>query len=418
MPDPQKNTKKNNHLNFTETRIQSLTPGVEFTRSYERYDTEVRGLGIRVSPKDTKTFFWYRWVKDSKGSGPKRITIGRYPDLSVKQARDEASELNVARAKGVLPHKRKSESGEYTVGELLAEYIEQYAKERCVRWRDIDLNVKRWFREWLDTKLSSISHIAVQTKINRIGKERGFHAANRARDDLRAIYNWGIKKHLFGGENPCIGIDKFKVQPRDRFIQPDEFKAFFKALFEEPNETIRDFILLCLYTGQRKSNVMEMRWSQIDFNLGTWLIPRTKNGESFHATLPKEAIVILKYRMKLHKKLKLVDDWVLPGNGATGHLAEPKSGWRRIVQRAGLSDLRIHDLRRSMGSYLAMQNTNSPLIQKALGHKSLQAAALYQRVNVDPVSKAMNAAVEVMRQHGGLGKSEPKRKPVLEKKKH
>ena len=157
-----------------------------------------------------------------------------------------------------------------------------------------------------------------------------------------------------------------------------------------------------------------VRWGYINFELGTWYVPRTKNGESQTVTLTAAAQQLL---ASAYTEVEKDDNdiplcpWVFPGDGHTGHLVEPKGAWRRILERAGLKQkgekgkslkrLRIHDLRRTMGSYMAIVNVNSPLIQKALGHKSLQAASRYQRVNFDPVRQAMEDATAAIHKHAG-----------------
>jgi integrase len=111
----------------------------------------------------------------------------------------------------------------------------------------------------------------------QIGKEYGKYEANRVLSYICAIYNkaisWGWE-----GTNPAAGIQKFKEQKRDRFILHDELPKFMEALEVEPNRDMRDFFLMCLYTGARKSSVLSMRWKDIDFSIKEWRIPDTKNG--------------------------------------------------------------------------------------------------------------------------------------------
>ena len=316
--------------------------------------------------------------------------------MSVKQAKQWAEELNAGRAKGELAiDKRKSvEQLELTLEQLFFNYMERYAQGRCATWKEMEKDWRRWFGDWSKRKVSSISRLEVLTKLNKLGVERGKHAANKAHDLVRAVFGWGMKHGFVVGENPAIGVEKFKVRSRERFVQPDEFKEFMEAV-ELEDSVMRDFVKMCLFTGQRKTNVMQMRWDQINLDLGTWFIPVTKNGESQTVTLTETAIKVLAERQR-------DSEWVFPSPRlANTHLVEPKGAWRRILNRAGLSDLRIHDLRRTMGSYMAILNVNSPIIGKALGHKSITAAARYQRVNGGPVKLAMELATNAMLSHAG-----------------
>jgi integrase len=93
---------------------------------------------------------------------------------------------------------------------------------------------------------------------------------------------------------------------------------------------------------------------------------------------------------------------VFPGRGKTGHLVEPKTAWARILKRAGLQNLRLHDLRRTLGSWQAATGASLPIIGKSLGHKSLAATQVYARLNLDPVRAAVNTATDAMLLAGGV----------------
>src|SRR5215813_10246132 len=120
-----------------------------------------------------------------------------------------------------------------------------------------------------------------------------------------------------------IPISAGHEEKRKRFIQPDELPIFFRALAEEQNATIRDYIWLSLFTGARRSNVQAMGWTEINFKRAVWTIPRTKNEDEHTITLTEAALVILKRRKKSAQC-----EWVFPGRGKTGHLQEPKTCWK------------------------------------------------------------------------------------------
>ena len=194
----------------------------------------------------------------------------------------------------------------------------------------------------------------------------------------------------------CIGVDRFKTRARERFVQPgDEYVRFAAALIQEPKETIRDFFWMCLFTGARRSNLLSMEWSQVDFDLRVWRIPVTKNGDSQTVPLTPNAIEILRRRQADEEAHEC---WVFPSDrtgrktGVKGHLTSPKKAWARLLDRAKIDDLRIHDLRRTAGSYMAIQGVSPTIIGKALGHRSTQATAIYARLTQDPVRQALENA--------------------------
>jgi integrase len=134
-----------------------------------------------------------------------------------------------------------------------------------------------------------------------------------------------------------------------------------------------------------------MRWEELNFERETWTIPRTKNDESVTVPLTAPALAILERR-----KTNATGPWVFPGAGKTGHLVEPKTAWKRILDRAGIQDLRLHDLRRTFGAYQACAGTSLPIIGESLGHKSLAATQIYARLNLDPVRASVTKAVQSM----------------------
>jgi integrase len=213
--------------------------------------------------------------------------------------------------------------------------------------------------------------------------------ANRILDLASAVFNWGIESGLTE-TNPAKGVKSYSERSRDRFLQKDELPKFFEALNGESNDTIRDYILISLLTGARRANILEMRWEEISFERKEWRIPRTKNEDPQTVMLMNEVIEILNAR----KNNESV--FVFPGSGITGHLVEPKKGWKRILKEAGINNLRLHDLRRTLGSWQAKTGASLIIIGKSLNHKSLAATQVYSRLDNDPVRESIEKATTAM----------------------
>lgn len=151
---------------------------------------------------------------------------------------------------------------------------------------------------------------------------------------------------------------------------------------------VQDYVMLSLMFGARQANILAMRWDEINFDLNIWRIPKTKNGSSHTLPITEDIRPILQRRYENRTS----EDWVFPSDGRTGHLVEPKSAWKTLRNRAGLKDLRMHDLRRTLGSILALTNHGLPIIGKVLGHKSPVSTQIYARLADEPVREAMNTA--------------------------
>ena len=230
-----------------------------------------------------------------------------------------------------------------------------------------------------------------------VSSEHGAYAANRVLALLSILYSKAMEFGLWDKMNPTQGIKKFKEYSRERFLQADELPRFFQSLAAESNKDIRDYVLLSLLTGARRNNVLAMRWEQINFDRQEWQIPLTKNGTPQLIPLSEESLVILQNRHKTKQS-----DFVFPGTGQSGHLMEPKKGWSRILARANIHDLRIHDLRRTLGSWQAKTGASAVIIGKSLHHKSPSATAIYARLDTDPVRDSVKRATDAMLTVAGL----------------
>jgi integrase len=213
------------------------------------------------------------------------------------------------------------------------------------------------------------------------------------------LFNKAVEFGVWDKVNPAKGIKKFRETSRDRFLQPHELPNFFKALAEETNEPIRDYVLLSLLTGARRGNVLSMCWEDIRFETSEWYIPETKNGLPHTVTLTQEAVAILVQRKKQQIEKT---PFVFPSTGAKGHLTEPKKGWKRLLEHANIKNLRIHDLRRTLGSWQAREGASLTIIGKSLNHKSPLSTSIYARLDLDPVRFSIEKAVDAMFKAGNV----------------
>jgi integrase len=353
----------------------------------------------------TKSFYVYRRVNGH----PMRLCLGTFPTMKVEQARKLAQKHGGEIADGKDPREQRNVIRRSdTLGNIWQRWKEDYAKSRhTVKTRSTDENrYTTCLERWKNRQVGSIREGDVRALHADLAKERGNVTANRAVQLLRRLFNFArVQPNPAGGR----AIDFFPERSRERFLLPDELPRFFKALDEEPNRTLRDFFYACLWTGQRRGNVATMRWDELDLEASTWVIPgsKTKNHEPHRVHLAAPMLKILNRR---HEEAdaaveggdeRYTHGFVFPSyrrDGKTHHLIEPKSAWDRLLERAGLKDLRIHDLRRSLGSWAAMTGASTLIIGKALGHLDPSSTAIYARLNLDPVRIAVDAATNAMQQ--------------------
>ncbi|WPP44223.1 tyrosine-type recombinase/integrase [Pseudomonas sp. AN-1] len=428
---------------FSKDRLTAL-PLPEGGKRATYHDTKIPGLQLRVSTTGVKTFCVYRRMKGGK---PERVTLGRFPAMTVEQARKQATAINAEIEAGANPAAvRRAVREEPTFAEALADMLAHKTK------RDGSPITERTKKDYLDTarlhmvaiassKLSRITRSEVKAIHTKVSKKSA-RQADKAVAIISSVFNYAADCEHFKGENPAVRIKKNAVVTRDRFAQAAELPYLFAAIGES---SLSDFFLLALLTGARRSNVQAMAWRDLDLDGGIWRIGMTKNGTPQNVTLSPEAVAALRARKGTTTG---TSPFVFPGEGKTSHLVEPKKAWAAVLLRASLrrlldhleglgkltteerqqanqqitespaaaakryqaiaaaleidpalydmTDLRIHDLRRTLGSWQAKTGASMAIIGKSLNHKSHQATAIYARLDLDPVRQSVETATQAM----------------------
>lgn len=379
-------------LNFRKDVLENLPIT---NKRYELSDAKVQFLKLSIGTGGTKTYYLYRKVKGK----PQRIKIGNYKDLTIEQAREQAKKLNSLITLGGDPQEEKrKERKQLTFKQLYEVYYREYASvyNKCPRDNrmTVELHI---FPVFGNQSISNITKDSIRKLHLEIGEKRAGATANRIIALINSVFNFAIKHEYYTGTNPCFGIKKFRVFSRDRFLSKEELIAFFSAV-EQEEELFKHFFQILLFTGARKGNVLSMKWADIDMDLKRWRIPdtQTKNKEVNIVMLSNEVLEILKYRNEANKKLQPPSLFVFQGDGKEGYLKDPKRAFERIRKRMGKDDIRMHDLRRTLGSYMAISGVSLPIIGKALNHKSQISTAIYARLSQDPVMDAVNLAIKNM----------------------
>lgn len=377
-------------FNFTKRSIDALpTP----PRRVYHHDTHTRGLALAVNPSGRKSFVLYRWIHRR----PERIALGLHPDLSIEQARGRAQELNASIAHGENPaDRRRIARAEMTLGELFTLYLEKYARVHKKSWRQDEGQFNLHLAGWRARRLSSLRPADLAALHARVGRDHGRYTANRLAALLHKVFNlaiaWGWQ-----APNPAHGLKRFPERSRERFLSGNELRRFFRALALEPNPIMRDFFLLCLLTGARRGNVQAMRWEDIDGESCTWRIPETKPGGAHVVPLVREAVAVLRARRRSQEDCSAErSEFVFPGRGRSGHLQEPRPAWLALLKRAKLRDLRLHDLRRTLGSWQASTGASLPIIGKSLGHRTPSTTQIYARMDLEPVRISLERATRAL----------------------
>lgn len=368
---------------FTQRSIQKLPPAAPGKRDTYLHP-QIQGLKVRVTDSGAKSYVYEGRIK----GGDKLIkTIGSVDTCSLDAAERAAKVLMAQLVEGIDPRQaeRKAKS-EPTFGELFDWYITEARPKMKPSTRETYMGLfQRYLEDWRKRKASQITKADVRELHRQISK-RAPYGANRMLALVRSVYNAAIRWDRFDGVNPGAGIERNQEEKRETRLLPSQIEGFFQALEAYPDPDLRDFFTLCLLTGQRKSNILAMRWEDVHLEDGLWIIPDTKSNRPQNVPLLDAEIALLKRRQRAAGK----SPWVFPSHGKTGHLVEPKAAWWSILDAGSIprGALRIHDLRRSLGSFMVDAGASLPTIGKALGHSNPTTTAIYARLCLDPVRQA------------------------------
>jgi integrase len=404
-PEPRAETQR---FHFTAKAIEKIPLPDEGRQHY--YDTKESDLGLRVDASGRKSFFWNKFVCGR----PMFRNIGKFPANDIETAREAARDLT-----GKLDRWKRADftgpnpfetNGDVTFGEMFDCYVEKHLRSHANN-PDKAIKADRWMVEkylsgWSTRNVKTITAEDIRGTHRRIGAAHGKVSADRVIQMVRRVFKWSIERErMFAGPNPCIGIEFYGYKSRDRFLDGAELARLFEALSEETNADLRDFVLLSLWVGARRGDVLSMRWQDVSLADHTWRIPKPKGGKPILLPLVPETIAILKARQAIANEGAT---WVFPSSGKPGHLVEMKRGFAQLLKRAEISDFHIHDLRRTHGSWMAGTGATLPIIGRSLGHApGSSATSVYARLDLEPIRKAVGVAVGAMR----AASSKPTRKP-------
>jgi len=377
-------------MKFTKRNIEGLRP--RDTR-YEVFEKDGNGFGVRITPKGTKTWFYsYRLKKKLH-----RMTIGSVEDKTLADARSEAATARKLVAKGRNP----KDSGKtiVTVRDLVGFYLEKWAKERKRSWEeDKRILDREVLPQWGDLLLHEVTRDMVDDLVQAVADRGAPIGANRVLAVIRKMFNFAITKgHV--GDNPCRLVPApTRESRRERYLSEDEIKKFWQGLeSSKMTPRIRMALKLILTTAQRKGEVVNAEWKEIDLDASVWTIPseKAKNGQAHRVPLSPLASEMLGHL----KAMAGASRWVLPsphGDSPVTTNAINRALTRETV-RLGMEHFTPHDLRRTAVTHIAGLKTEYRLIlKKILNHKEYDVTDGY---NLHAYDKEKREALDAWAKH-------------------
>ncbi len=274
-----------------------------------------------------------------------------------------------------------------TVRELAESYVNKHARLKKKTWKTDEAYLNQLLIPKFGAHLaSSITRADIANIHTDIGKKHPY-TANRFVSIIRKMYNIGRHLGMVPKEilNPGTEIVPFAEKKRRRYVTLAEMPLLAAAIDEDPNEFAGHALWLLLLTGVRRSEILAARWSDVDWDNGTLYIGETKNGEPVLTPLSRAAIARLNMIPKFDD-----NPYIICGDIPGEPLVYLDAMWRRIRKKTGLHDLRIHDLRRTVGSWLVRDGASLHLVGAVLNHKDQKTTAGYAYFQTEDRQRALD----------------------------
>lgn len=385
---------------LTVRHIAALQPR---EKSYQEWDSEVRGLWIKCQPSGYKSIgFDYRFPSGRQGR-KRHFTLGAVGTLSLDDARILARQYLLAiRHEGIDPlEHRQLLQGLPTVAQLAERYLQEHARPKKK-----PRSVAEDERHLRTVVLPALGEKPVH-QVTRQDVARVHHhlratptTANRVLSLLSMMFTlaeaWGLREQR---TNPVYGLQRYRERKVERFLSGDELRRLGDALTEaEHLRTALPGTIACirllLLTGARLGEVLGLTWSMVDLERGMARLPDSKTGAKT-LRLPGPALEIL-------RTLPRTSVYVLQGRHG-GPLSPPHHAWKRLCVAAGIAQCRLHDLRHSYASIGVMSGLSLPMVGRLLGHSTPSMTARYAHLADDPVALASEQIAARVRQAMGEG---------------
>lgn len=377
-------------------RVVEAFLGSNLGRDAFCWDLEVRGFGVRVRAGGKQTFvLQYR----AGGTRSRRLHLGVVGSMTVEEARKLAKGAAVAVQKGEDPSSERQDARKAaTVADLAARYLEQHAtrkKPRSVAEDRRILGIREDGTADPERKGYVLPHLGATkvADVTRSDIDRLHYSmrstpimGNRVLALVSKMFNlaerWGMRPD---GSNPCRHVEKYKETKRERYLSLEELGRLGEVLADVEAKamfwpTVAPLIRLLVLTGARLDEVRTLRWEYVDLEAGLLRLPDSKTGAKVVHLSPAAAQVLASIPTKEG------NPYVVWGAIAGEPLVNVKDPWAEIRKRAGLNDVRLHDLRHTYASVAVASGASLPLIGKLLGHASTATTARYTHLDLDPVA--------------------------------
>jgi integrase len=372
------------------------------------YDGEVSGFGCRVTANAARSFVLNFYTTSGR---ERRITIGDHREWTLTEARKEALRLRHLISKGGDPAAdrralREAPSVSDLCARFEAEHLPRLRVSTAAEYRSM---ISKYIAPFFGSsmKVSEVSFSDIDRLHRKITAAGAPYRANRVASVINKMFALASRWQM-RDDNPAKGIERNREAKRKRYLSGDELARLLAAMVAHPDCEAVDIVRLLLGTGARRSEVLMARWSDLDLGTGIWtkLAENVKQGADHVVPLSAPARQLLseiRTRQQKASPHQPLPKFVFAGAGSKAHIRAIERAWRQLCRAAGITGLRIHDLRHSFASQLVSSGHSLELIGALLGHSSVKTTHRYAHLYDDPQRKAVESVAAVIEAAAGGG---------------
>jgi integrase len=348
------------------------------------FDLEQRGFMLEVRCSGGKTF--YQRYTDLRGR-ERQFKIGPADVLGLSAARKKGKSISAQALVGSDPQARRDElRATPTLGELVRDRYLPHVQSYKRSWKTDETVLRVHILPVLGSVyVDQVRSEPIAALVQRM-RDQGYATGttNRVVIVLRHIFNLARKWRIPGvTENATAGIVLAPDVNRERFLSIEEAQRLIASIEQDENEVARKAIMLLLLTGVRRNEVTHARWEHVDWERRTLLVPLSKSGKPRSIALNASALALLRSILQSDRS-----PYVFPAPTTDRPSPSLYFPWQRIRVRAGLPDLRLHDLRHSFASFLVNSGVSLYVVQGLLGHAHTRYTQRYAHLTPDTLLDA------------------------------
>ncbi|MBB57586.1 MAG: integrase [Rhodospirillaceae bacterium] len=366
-------------------------------KDYIICDDDLAGFAVRILPSGRRSYIAQYRI----GNRYRRMSLGAHGVLTPEKARRMAFKVLAAVKDGEDPAGERSRARKAcTVKELAKRFDEEHISVRLKPGtaREYRRNLRRFILPALGRlKVAEVTRADIAKFHHDLR-----HIPYQANRNLEVISKMFVLAEMWGmrpdGSNPRLHIKKYPEEKRERYLNQEELSSLGSVLSEAEQIGVEDIyaisaIRLLIFTGCRLNEIMTLKWAEVDLDNSCLRLSDSKTGARV-VHLGSPALNLLD-----NLKRQPNNPWVICGKIPGTYRKEIQKFWQRIRNRAGINDVRIHDLRHSFASNAVAQGMSLPMIGKLLGHTQVQTTARYAHLAADPVKAAADAISSNIAEH-------------------